>query len=162
MRDVGARDEQDEPDGGEEHDDRLARVADDQVFERRDVDVAVRAGKSRFESRRERRHRRPRLVERDARRQPREDAQAVARCAEVARSPSASGAQSSARVAQNGANLNRWRHDADDRVGPAVERDRAAERVGIAAEDAPPETVRDDHFAGAGVARRAESGPAPA
>ena len=74
--------------------------------QRRHGDAAVRAGKLPLEPRGNRGPSRARAVEVDAVAQPREDAQAAADARGRAAPSSGSGAQSSARVAQNGANLN--------------------------------------------------------
>jgi hypothetical protein len=73
MRDVRTGDQQHDADGDEQQQHRRAEIANDDLFQRRDGDIAIGAGKAGLEPGRQDIHRRLRLRDADAWCQPPED-----------------------------------------------------------------------------------------
>ena len=147
VRHVGARNEQHEADRAGEHQQRLRHVADDRVLERRDArderialvfTGLVKDPRRLPLIRRNRRELRQRLLARHAVAHPADDRQQlgpIRRQLDHQRPPELR----SRRVRESG------RHDADDRVPNAVERDRSTDDARVGTEPIAPERVAKYH-----------------
>ena len=145
MSDIGACDEQNESDCAKQHEQRRLNFADDLLFQGRDFDIAICAGILLFEARRDSGNFRLSLRECDTGPEARENSEAVAAAIVNAVAQYIGRPQFRVRGPERG-KLKFTRHDSDDGEGRAVEQQRLAKGIAVAAETPLPQAIAQNYF----------------